>query len=247
MDQVKRHILNIDSNDRSSGSAENFILHLNENEFHEVKYVQLKDIAFPNTMYNIKTSNNQLIWVDNLAVQYSITIPVGYYTAAELVSYINATTTLVHPLCPIQFVPNTKTRKFTITNTVPFHLSATSTILKVIGFPAPSQTNLLLHTATQLYNFLVTSYVHVLSSTLAESDAMVSSNGKKYAVIATVPINVPYGYMVNITEEKTSSDESLHNANVNLSTIDIRLVDSDFQVIDLNGSQVIVNFTVSRR
>ena len=74
-----------------------------------------------------------------------------------------------------------------------------------------------------------------------------SSNGKKYAVIATVPINVPYGYMVNITEEKTSSDESLHNANVNLSTIDIRLVDSDFQVIDLNGSQVIVNFTVSRR
>ena len=41
MDQVKRHILNIDSDDRSSGTPENFILHLNESEFHEVKYIQL--------------------------------------------------------------------------------------------------------------------------------------------------------------------------------------------------------------
>ena len=61
MDQIKRHILNIDSNDRSSGTHENFILHLNENEFHEVKYIQLKDIAFANTMYNVKASNNQLL------------------------------------------------------------------------------------------------------------------------------------------------------------------------------------------
>jgi hypothetical protein len=246
MDQLKRHILNIDSDDRSSGTPENFILHLNESEFHEVKYIQLKDIAFANTMYNIKTSNNRVRWEDNSSVQYSLTIPIGYYSADELVIYINSATTASHPTCPIQLVANTKIRKFTITSTTAFHLLTTSTILKVIGFSVPNQSNLLSHTASEMYNFLVTSYVHVISSTLSESDSLVSSNGKKYAVIATIPINVPFGFMINVNEEKTSSDESLHNANVNLSTIDIRLVDSNFQTIELNGSSVIMNFTVSR-
>ena len=246
MDQLKRHILNIDSNDRSSGTHENFILHLNESEFHEVKYIQLKDIAFANTMYNVKSTNNQLRWMDSNSVKYLLTVPVGYYSADELVIYINSATTAAHPTCPIQLVANTKTRKFTITSTTSFHLLTTSTILQIIGFSVPNQSNLLSHTASEMYNFLVTSYVHVISSTLSESDSLVSSNGKKYAVIATIPINVPFGFMVNVNEEKTSSDESLHNANVNLSTIDIRLVDSNFQTIDLNGSSVVMNFTVSR-
>lgn len=246
MDQVKRHILNIDSDDRSSGTPENFILHLNESEFHEVKYIQLKDIAFANTMYNIKSSNNQLRWEDSFLVQYSLTIPIGYYSSDELVIYINSTNPAVNPTSPIQLVANTKIRKFTITNTAPFHLLTTSTILKVIGFSVPNQSNLLSHSASEMYNFLVTPYVHVLSSTLSEADSLVSSNGKKYAVIATIPVNVPFGFMVNVNEEKTSSDESIHNANINLSTIDIRLVDSNFQTIELNGSPVIMNFTVSR-
>ena len=142
MDQVKRHILNIDSDDRSSGTPENFILHLNESEFHEVKYIQLKDIAFANTMYNIKSSNNQLRWEDSFLVQYSLTIPIGYYSSDELVIYINSTNPAVNPTSPIQLVANTKIRKFTITNTAPFHLLTTSTILKVIGFSVPNQSNL---------------------------------------------------------------------------------------------------------
>ena len=247
MDQVKRHILNIDSADRSSGTSENFIIHLNESQFHEVKYVQLKDISFANTMYNIKASNNQLRWIDINSVQYLLTIPIGYYTADELLIYINATTTASNPTCPIQFVNNTKTRKFTITSTTSFHLLTTSTVLTIIGFSVPSITNLTSHTATELYNFLVTSHIHVISSTLSEADSLVSSNGKKYAVIATVPVNVPFGYMINISEEKTSSDESIHNANVNLSTVDIRLVNSNFETVELNGSSVIMNFTVSTR
>jgi hypothetical protein len=246
MDQIKRHVLNIDSKERSSGTTDNFIIHLNENEFHEVKYVQLKDIAFANTMYNIRASTNKLNWVDNSAIAYSLKIPIGFYSLDELIAYVNATTPALHPGCPIQFSSNTKTRKITIISVTAFHLATTSTVLDIIGFPAPSQVNLLIHIATDLYNFLVTPYVHVLSSTLAECDSLVASNGRKYGVIATVPIVVPFGHVVNKSEEKTSSDESMHNANVNLSTIDIRLVDSNFEPIDLNGTSVIINFTVAR-
>lgn len=249
MDQVKRHVLNIDSNHRTSGSNEQFIIHLNEFGFHEVKYVQLKDVAFANTMYNITSSNNQLNWQDYpLNNNYFLTIPVGNYTADELVSYINSTTStlIAYAACPIQFVNNTKTRKFKITSILPFVLLSSSTILNVIGFPIPDVIYTIEHIGTELYNFLVTKFIHVISFALAEPDSLVSSNGRKYSVIATIPVDVPFGYLISKTEEKTSSDESLFNANTNLSTIDIRIVDSNFQTIDLNGSNVMLTFTVSR-
>jgi hypothetical protein len=85
-----------------------------------------------------------------------------------------------------------------------------------------------------------------VSNALAEPDAFVANNGKKYAVIASIPVNVPFGGVVNISEEKTSPDDSLHNANINLSTIDIKLVDNNFEVIELNGSNIIMNFTIKK-
>ena len=248
MDQLKRHILSIDSKNRSSGSNEEFVIHLNENEFHQVKYVQLKDVAFPNTMYNITTSNNVLNWQTAVPVSYSLTIPIGSYTADELVTYINSITSTIitYTTCPIQFVNNTKTRKFKITSTSAFILLSSSTILNVIGFAIPSITYLLEQTGTELYNFIVTKFIHVISASLAEADALISSNGKKYSVIATIPVDVPFGYMISRTEEKTSSDESLFNANTNLSTIDMRFVDSNFQTINLNGSNIMMTFSISR-
>ena len=62
MDLVKKHVLMIDSRFRSSGTNEDFIHHLNENDFHSCRYVQLKDITFNNTIYNITTANNVLNW-----------------------------------------------------------------------------------------------------------------------------------------------------------------------------------------
>ena len=249
MDTQKNHILHIDSKNRSSGTNENFVVHLNENELHEAKYVQLKDISFANTMYNITNSNNQLNWIDHDNLSYSLTVPVGFYTADELASYITTetSTNAIFSEGILQVVNNTKTRTFTIifwgTRSC---LLTSSTILNVMGFPNPSQTKIASHTGTQPYNMLVTKYVHILSSKLAECDAMVSSNGKKYPVIATVPVNSPFGYIVSRSEEKDSSDESYHNSNVNLSSIDIRLVDDNFQTINLNASGVVMTFTIAR-
>jgi hypothetical protein len=236
----------IDSRFRSSGTHENFVHHLGEGDFHQCRYVQLKDITFNNTMYNITVKNNRLTWFDSFSMQYDIIIPIGHYTSGELQQYINTTTTSVYPLCPIQFSANTKTMRFTITNTSSFHLSPVSTILNVIGFENPSQIDQTSHIATQMYNFLVTRHVHIISNALAECDAFIANNGKKYAVIASVPVNVPFGGVVNLSEEKTSADESFHNSNINLSTVDIRLVDNNFEVIDLNGSNIIMNFTIKK-
>lgn len=248
MDKHKNHVLHIDSKNRTSGSHEDFVVHLNENDFHEAKYVQLKDISFPNTMYNITSSNNELNWVDGNTVEYSLLVPVGYYTADELASYINAetSTNATYTNSTIQFTNNRKTRTFTISNTATFHLLPTSTILDIIGFPNPSVVNVSIHTGTQPYNMLTTKYVHVLSSKLAEHDSMITSSNVKYPVIATIPVNAPFGYLISKSEEKTSADESRHNSNVNLSTIDIKLVDDDFKTIQLNGSGVIMTFTVRR-
>ena len=251
MDQIKRHVLNINSSNKTSGTNENFIIHLNENEFHEVKYVQLKDISFPNTIYNITSSNNKLNWYDTTTAVYNLTIPIGYYTVDDFITYVNTTTTTnaTYAACKLQITKNKSTRKLSLSVILggnAFQLNATSTIQNIIGFPNLTSSFSLVHVATEIYNFLVTRYVHVISNTLSEPDALISSNGKKYGIIATIPVEVPFGYIVSKSEEKDSSDESFHNANVNLSTIDIKLVDSNFKQIELNGSDVIINFTVSR-
>ena len=237
MDLVKKHVLMIDSRFRSSGTHEDFVHHLNENDFHSCRYVQLKDITFNNTIYNITTANNVLNWFTT--INNTLTIPVGYYTADELLTYINSNSALV-------FVNNTKLRKFVVSSSTAFYILATSTILNVIGFQVPIQTLLSSHTGTQLYNFITTRHIHVISNSLSEPDSFVANNGKKYAVIATIPVISPFGGVINITEEKTSADDSYHNANINLSSIDIRLVDNNFETINLNGSNIIMNFTIKK-
>lgn len=253
MDQDKSHVLNINSDDRTSGVPEDFIVHLNENELHETTYVRLKDVTFANTMYNINAGNNELKWVDSLNNPYSLIVPIGHYSSAELVTYINneTKTNVIYATSPIQFVTNSRLSKFNILNSylvsaVTFYVLPTSTILDVIGFINPSQILALSHLGGQPYNLLVTKFVHILSSKLAENDALIASNNKKYPVIATIPIEAPFGFLVTKTSDTTSNDDSYHNSNVNLSTVDIRLVDDNFKTINLNGSKVYLNFVINR-
>ena len=78
MNVPKKHILLLNSKDRSSGTATDWVFHLNENDPHESHSVMLKDMAIPNTMYNIRSTNNTLDY-DIGGVAKSANIPVGSY------------------------------------------------------------------------------------------------------------------------------------------------------------------------
>ena len=114
------------------------------------------------------------------------------------------------------------------------------TVKKVIGVgvqntPATS------YTLGSFYNLNPTNYIHVISN-LAEPYSLVSSNNKKYAIMASIPVLYGFGFVLNQTEDRDAQDTSRHNNHLNLSTINMRLVDDDFETFDLNGSDWTISF-----
>jgi len=240
MDKHKKHILLLNSNDRTSGTPENCIFHLNDNDLHECHHVQLKDVFFTNLLYNIKTSNNTLIYAFGEA-SYTVVVPVGYYSLNDLITRLNALQT------HLVFTHNTTEKKLNVSSASPSFIHKNGTINKVIGFETvETATASTSYTGYQPYNLIPSHYIHIISNKLAEPDSLLNSNNKRHAVIASIPIAVPFGYTVVRTEERDSADYCHHNSMVNLSTIDIRLVDDNFDQVDLNGSGFIFSFTVKR-
>ena len=235
MNHNKKHILLLSSKDRSSGTPEDSIFHLNENELHETHNVMLKDIVIPNTMYNIRTSNNTLDY-DIGGVAKTATVPVGYYSLADLVIALNTAQ------ADLVFSENSFAKKLNVTSASNSFIKTSSTIKKVIGASiqnVPSTS----YTLDSFYNLNPTNYIHVISN-LAEADALISSSGKRYAVIASIPVLFSFGSILNQTENNDTLDSSKHISNLNLSTINMRLVDDDFQTIELNGSEWQISFSV---
>ena len=235
MNIQKKHILLLNSKDRSSGTATDLVFHLNENDLHESHSVMLKDIVIPNTIYNIRTTNNTLDYDIN-GVAKSVNIPVGNYSLSDLVTALNTAQT------DLVFSSNSMLKKLMVSSATVSFIKVSSTIKKVIGVttqnvPAVS------YTLDSFYNLNPTNYIHVISN-LAEPDALVASNNKKYAVIASIPVLYGFGYILNQTEDRDTQDISKHNSHLNLSTINIRLVDDDFQTIDLNGSNWNISLSI---
>lgn len=235
MNIQKKHILLLNSKDRSSGTATDLVFHLNENDLHESHSVMLKDIVIPNTIYNIRTTNNTLDYDIN-GVAKSVNIPVGNYSLSDLVTALNiAQTDLV-------FSSNSMLKKLMVSSATVSFIKVSSTIKKVIGVTTQN-TPSVSYTLDSFYNLNPTNYIHVISN-LAEPDALVASNNKKYAVIASIPVLYGFGYILNQTEDRDTQDISKHNSHLNLSTINIRLVDDDFQTIDLNGSNWNISLSI---
>jgi hypothetical protein len=239
MDKSKKHILLLNSEDKSSGTNNDCIFHLNESELHECHYVSLKDIFLTNTIYNIDATNNDLSY-DTGGVVKSITVPPAQYSATTLLAQLNSLQG------DLTFFDNSVEKKYIVSSTTPSFIIVSSPLAKVIGFTI-QQGSSTGYIGDRAYNLIRTKYLHVISSKLAEYDALISSKNKKYAVIASIPMNIPYGFILNQSAEKDTADFSKHNANLNLSTIDIRWVDDNFNDIDFNGSDWAISFNVWRK
>jgi hypothetical protein len=238
MDKKRKHILLLNSKDRSSGTSDDAIYHMNESELHECTYVALKDVVIPNTIYNIFSENNKLDYNIN-GIPKQITIPEGFYDTFSLITKLNT----LQP--DIVFANNATTRKFDITSTNPSFLLISSTIANVIGLTAtgtPSTS----YSCDKFYNLNRTNYIHIISSKLAESDNLFCSNNKRYSVIASIPVLYGFGFILNLQENKDTADDNRLISHVNLSTIDLKLVDDNFKPVSLNGSNWSISFSVIR-
>lgn len=235
MNVNKKHILLLNSKNRSSGTVEDAVFHLNENELHESHHVMLKDIVIPNTIYNIDSKNNTLDYDIN-GVAKSVNIPVGFYSLTDLITALNTAQT------DLVFSENTFLKKLSVSSGTNSFIKITSSIAPVLG-AITQNTPATNYTLSNFYNLNKTNYIHIISN-LAEPDALISSNNKKYSVIASIPVLYSFGFILNQTENIDTQDMSKHISNINLSTINMRLVDDNFETINLNGSDWNISLTI---
>ncbi len=240
MDHSKKHIVILNSKDRlaSSISATDADFKL-PNDLQQSHHVQLKEISFTNLMYNISSKNNVLNY-DFGGVQKTITVPAGYYEVTTLTTTLNSLQT------DLVFTANNITKKYDVTSASPSFILLTGSINNVIGFTT-LQTAATSFSGNQPFNLIRTKYIHFLTENLADSDAVLSSNGKRYGIIASLPVTLPYGYLITRSEDKDSSDESIMSAHINLNLVNVKIVDDNYEVIDNNSGEWILALSVYRR
>ncbi len=124
-------LVNIDSQDRLSGTADSFSLQLPQN--YKTSFVNLLSCQIPATIYNVDINNNVFIWSDGST--HIIQIPPGAYDIGTLCTTLQDLMNLHTPVITVTY--NAITQRVTITKDAGFFsigTSVSSTLNYTIGF-----------------------------------------------------------------------------------------------------------------
>lgn len=191
--------------------------------------IGLTNLTMPNTMYNI-TDNNNTITINSVTT----TIPNGNYSADGLATKIQDTVSEIST-CSFDAVNNVFT--FTFTGSYVFN---SSTMERQLGLrnqlPTSSVTS---YTATNVCDLggVTNIYIRIRNLTMNNLD----SRGKSSNIVASLVNNTNYGgYIFYVPPEVLYY--MIHEHNV--SHLDIELSDQQGNLIDLNGADFNMTFTI---
>ena len=201
----------------------------------------MKDVGITNLIYNVELGINDQLDYDVGGVAKSINIPPGNYQASTLGNVLN-TLLLADQMV---FTFSNTTFKYSVTSVPLTFLKDSSTIKKVIGLTTTTIASNLYEMQNPV-NFIRTHFIHILSD-LASLDSGFTSNRKMISIIASIPVNLPFGFILNQTQELDSSDVDIKKNSVNISDVSIRIVDDNYKELNLNGGEYFLSFTVLKR
>ena len=191
-------------------------------------YISVQNATIPYTWYNIDTTNNTLIYHLN-SVYYALQITQGNYNANQLASFL-AKNMSGNFIVSYDIITN----KFTFTNpSYDFVLNNTSSCLGILGFPTNElySTSILKSlTSYTMINLLNKSSVYIQSNLLTGN---INNNQKSEGTILTsIPINTSPYSLISYTNISGFKSNLYSN---NISFINIKIVDENNNLINLNG------------
>ena len=235
----KKHIITINSKDNLSNDISDAVYRFENNDLHETFKVQLKDVSIVNLLNNVEAGRNNILDYDANGVAKQIIIPENYYSASTLASTINNLQT------DFIITFSSVSLKYSVTSALPTFFKISSTIKDVIGLTTTTVPSTA-YTLQTVVNLVRTNYIHIASN-LASLDAVYTSDRRRLPIIASIPLLLPYGFVNNFQENLDGADEDIKKANVNLSDIDIIILDDEFKPLNLNGGKYTISFTVWKR
>lgn len=237
--------IRINSEERTnptSTTSSNFTVSLgSDTQLADINRIAIKCISIPNTQYNIQSSGvhtNNIFTFNDGALQ-NITIPAGFYDIASIAAAIMADPIAVADGLNIVF--NTVTKHFDFSSTAPItYLSAASgnIMADALGITADSAALVLAFSAQGLPYLNVHPNIYVTSRALSDGSAMISPTLGSIPVCAVVPIDQPFGGIINYVVRQEHLDD-IHYISYShgktLQSVDLQLYDGDAQLIDMQG------------
>lgn len=228
-------LLRITSRDRASSSRSKYDItfQTSDRDLANVRQIELKSAIIPNTYYNVNSNNNTWLFNNTLNGTSTFTIPVGQYTTSTLI------TELQSQVPGLTVTQSTLTEKlsFNIAGTYDFTSLADGNLMAPLLGIENTQNGLAGTTvADNMPDLTGLRHVYLFSNTLTD-DVMHRAGKVRQNVFATIPITVPFGNS-QVHEEAGGSDTHDDHRYIrtrDISNIDMKLLDSDDNVIDLNG------------
>jgi len=196
-------------------------------------HLSVQSAQIPYSFYNINNRNNTLnFYRNNQPNMTSVSIPIGNYTVTTLVSTLNTQLTSYNFTVTYQVITN----KLLFTNTNTFIFDGSSSILPILGFY--NSIGSLVSTSNSPYSLTSNAVVNLQTQQCVNictnfcTSNINSINGQQSTILASIPINSPPYGTINYSNYSLTNKVNLYS---NLfSSINIKLLDQDNNLIDLN-------------
>lgn len=236
---IKTKLIRISSEDRltdSSSSSSNFkVAFPNVQALSRCVSVILKHASFPNTVYNIKSTNNTFKYNDG--ADQTLVIPVGFYSVSQLLTYLGT----YGP--PILYTQDPASYKILFdnavapTNYIIYDSANGSTIAPLLGIT--SNLNIPIGGSAYAQNLPSLEglkHLYVGSKALSKGNNMIFGNARQEVdILAMLPVTEPFGSIVHYETPHENLEIVNFDGETNIQNIDITLYNGEGDIIDLNG------------
>ena len=233
---IRDFLLRVSSSERSIGTTSKFrVSYPNVQVLAKVVSIVVKHASFPNVFYNINTTNNEFKYTVNASPIQTITVPEGQYTINDIMTYIE---NVWGAGIDGTITQDPKTYKITFASDYAIRL-VESTMLKVLGVPPEGVLTSTPYTAPNVPQLQGVQHVFINSKVLSKAINFIDANEKQeQSIVVMIPNDVPWGSVKHYETVHDDLDVINFPSETSLQELDIKLVDADGNVLDLQGQEL---------
>ena len=194
-------------------------------------FVSIQSAQIPGTFYNVDDINNLLVYTVNNGANINLVIPPSNYNVNSLMTY------LMTVMTGFTITFNSQNNKYTFTHaTNIFSFKSTSTCFELLGFIEKTTYNStgLTITSPLCINFFTIQAVLIEISNLITNNKTSNASENNPSILVSIPITTSQNSVLSYYNVFNLHERI--NTIKNFATLQVRLLDQDLDLLDLNGA-----------
>ena len=194
-------------------------------------FVSVQSAQIPGTFYNVDDINNLLVYSVNNGANINLVIPPSNYNVNSLMAY------LITVMTGFTITFNGQNNKYTFTHaTNIFSFKSSSSCFELLGFIEGNTYNStgLTITSPLCINFFTIQAVLIEISNLITNNKTSNANENNPSILVSIPITTSQNSVLSYYNVFNLHERI--NTIKNFATLQVRLLDQDLDLLDLNGA-----------